>query len=60
MKAEDVMTRAVVTIAPDATLREAIETSDGVRSIDDRVVCVEPVSGTVVDEPASGVQTVKR
>jgi CBS domain-containing protein len=41
-------------------LHVLLERIEGVRGIDDRVVSVEPMSGTVVDEPAGGVEPVKR
>lgn len=41
-------------------LHVLLERIEGVRGIDDRVVFVEPMSGTMVDEPASGVEPVKR
>jgi hypothetical protein len=41
-------------------LHVLLETMEGVRGIDDRVVCVEPMSGTVVDEPSGGVEPVQR
>jgi CBS domain-containing protein len=41
-------------------LHVLLETMEGGRGIDDRVVCVEPMSGTVVDEPSGGVEPVQR
>lgn len=40
-------------------LHVLLERTDGVRAIEDRVVCVEPMSGTVIDQPPPGVQPVR-
>jgi hypothetical protein len=41
-------------------LHVLLERIEGVRGVDDRVVCVEPMSGTVIEEPRGGVDPVKR
>jgi CBS domain-containing protein len=41
-------------------LHVLVEGVDGVRGIDDRIVCVEPMSGVVVDQAPNGVMPVYR
>jgi CBS domain-containing protein len=41
-------------------LHVLLERIEGVRGVDDLVECVEPMSGTVIEEPRGGVDPVKR